>query len=480
MALRTAQQYVESLRDGRNVYMLGEKIDDVTTHPNTSASVQHCSNVFSLALDPDYQDLFTVKENGDRISRYFSFPKNPEDLETRRHLIGVHTGLARGQLNLTKAIGSDALMATVVTAHQIKEKTGNADYSNRIEEYIRWVKAEDPTVICALTDTKGDRSRRPHEQAEPDVYVHIVERRTDGIVVRGAKAHTTASLTSNEIFVAPTRAMGEQDADYAVAFAVPANAPGLHMICRPMLTAEASQFDNPISSRNPEGESVTVFDDVFVPWERVFLAGEWQFAGMLAVSFANFHRFTGVSYRPAIGDLMVGAAQLIADYNGLARAPHIRDKIASLVKYTEMIRACAIAAAQNPHIEPPGIALPNVVYTNIGKHHFADSFHEAVRVLQDIAGGLVITTPVEADLKNPQTGDYIRKYLVGKDGVPTEDRLKLFHFIRDLTASDFGGYALVGTLHGEGPQAAQNMALMADYDIARCVQLVKDGIGIVD
>ena len=478
MALRTAKQYIESLRDGRVVYVQGMKVADVTTHPNMKITVDHCANVFELQADPKYRDLFTVEENGERISRYFAFPKTPVELEKRRQMIDTHTTLGRGQLNLTKAIGSDALMAATVVAHQMKEKLGKPEYSQRLEEYVKWVKKHDPTIVAAVTDVKGDRSKRPHEQADPDLYVHIVERRKDGVVVRGAKAHTTASPTANEIIFIPTRAMTEKDAEYAVAFSIPANTKGIKLICRPMLSSDASKFDNPVSGHNLEGESVTVLDDVFVPNERLFMAGEWQFAGLLAHSFANFHRFTGVSYRPPLGDLLIGAAALIAQYNGVDKAPHIRDKIIKLIQYTEMIRACAISAAALPHTEPPGIAMPNVTYTNVGKHHFANSFHEAVRLLQDIAGGLVITTPIEADLLNPETGPYIRKYLAGVKGVSTEDRLRAFHFIRDLTASDFGGYALVGTLHGEGPQAAQNIAVLSEYDIKRCVELVKKACGI--
>ena len=326
MGLRTQEQYVESLRDGRTVYIMGRKVEDVTTDPNLQITVGHCSNVFSLAHDPEYRDLFSVEYEGERISRYYAFPQNSRDLETRRQLIGVHTGVARGQLNLIKAIGSDAMMALTVTAEVVKKAGGSSEYVGRVADYVKWVRQTDPAVVVAQTDVKGDRALRPHEQDDPDMYVRIVEERPDGIVVRGAKAHTTSSVTANEIIVPPTRAMVEQDKDYAVAFAVPANAEGLKLICRPMPSIEVSAFDNPISRHNLEVETVTVFDDVFIPKERVFLQGEWQAAGTLANTFTNFHRFTGVSYRPPLGDLLIGAAQLVADYNGIGNLGHIREK----------------------------------------------------------------------------------------------------------------------------------------------------------
>ena len=478
MALRAKKDYIKSLQDGREVWVLGEKIPDITTHTLTKIAVEHCANTFDLQQDASERDLFTVVEDGEPISRYYAFPQTSDDLEKRRQLIDRHTEIGRGQLNLTKAIGSDGLMAATVTAHRVKTGGGSDVYSKRLEEYVRHVKKNDLAVVTAMTDVKGDRGKRPHEQADPDMYVRIVERRKDGVVVRGAKAHTSASLAGNDILALPTRAMTEKDADYAVAFSIPANTKGLKLIMRPMPPHDFSTWDNPISSKNLEGESVTVFDDVFVPNERLFLAGEWQAAGLLAQSFANFHRFTGVSYRPTIGDLLVGATQLVAEHNGVAKAPHIRDKVAQLIKYTEMIRACAIAAARYPHTEPPGIAMPNVVYTNVGKHHFADSFYEAVRVMHDVAGGLVTTVPMEVDWNHPEIGPYLKKYLAGNAAVPTEHRVRLMHFIRDLTASDFGGYTMIGTIHGEGPQAAQNIALMADYDVNRCVGLVKKAMGI--
>ena len=474
MALRTVDQYLASLRDGRTVYVQGEKVDDVTTHPIMQINVGHSANIYALAARPELAEVFTMPspDTGEPVSRYFMQPKNPEEVALRGRLIEEHTRQDHSTLNLTKVVGTDSLMALTVTAAHLDRDLGTT-YRERVRSYLAHCRENDLSMALAQTDAKGDRSLRPHEQADPDLYVRIVERRSDGIVVRGAKAHTTASVATNEIIVIPTRVMGADEADYAVAFAVPANTPGLIMICRPTGSVEQDPRDFPISRFNIETESLTVFEDVFVPWDRVFLAGEYQYAGLLANTFGTIHRFTGVSYKPPIGDMLIGAAQLVAEYNGVGNVAHIREKVTKLIQYTEMIRACGKTAALEAQIEPlTRMAIPNPVYTNIGKAHFASQFHESCRLLQDIAGGLTITMPGAADWDNPDLRPYIEKYLAGKAGIPTEQRLRLYALIRDLTASDFGGYNYVVTLHGEGSLAAQALALHREYDVDRCKNLV--------
>lgn len=474
--LRTAEQYKESLKDGRAVYLGGERVKDVTTHPILQIPVDHSAEIYRLAEIPELTGLFTAPLEGEPVSRYFLIPKSGQDLLLRRDLIEETTRRCGGTLNIVKAIGSDALFALTLIAARMDRELGTS-YVQRVETYLRYCRQKDLALAVAQTDVKGDRSLRPHQQPDPDLYLRVVDRRADGIVVRGAKAHTTQGPVVNEIIAIPTRAMGEEDKEYAVAVAVPANTKGLKFICRPTIPAEASLFDNPVSRRYIETESLTVFEDVFVPWERVFLCGEWPFAGPLAITFATFHRFTAVSYKPPIGDLFIGAAQLIAEMNGVDKASHIREKIAKLITYTEIIRACGKAAALDCQIVE-GIAVPNPTMTNVGKYHFASQFHEAIALLQDIAGGLSITVPSEKELRNPETRAYLEKYLVGRSGFKAEDRLKVFHLIRDLTASDFGGYNLVVSLHGEGSQQAQLITTYRDYDLERCKRLVKELLNI--
>jgi aromatic ring hydroxylase len=477
MGLRSAEQYLAGLRDHRVVLYGGEAVKDVTTHPALAIAAEHGATVFDYAAESP--DLFTYdSEYGEISSAYFKIPRSSQDLLRRAALIEETTRRCRSTFNIIKAVGTDALDALHVVAARM-DRDLHSSYRERVRDYHRHCAVNDLSMALAQTDVKGDRGKRPHEQANPDAFVRIVERRSDGIVVRGAKAHTTMAPVVDELIVIPTRALSEADRDYAVAFAIPPETPGVKMICRTIGDKSLSPFDYPVSRRNVEIESLTLFADVFVPWERVFLAGEWEWAGPLATTFAQFHRFTGVSYKPPIGDLFVGAAQLVAEWNGVADASHVREKITRLIHYTETIRACGKAAAlEAGSVE--GIALPDPVFTNVGKHHFASQFHEAVRLLQDLAGGLAITAPSEKDYLNPAVRAELDRYLAGAKSVPAEWRLRLFHLIRDLTASDFGGYNLVVTLHGEGSLQTQLLTSYREYDLERPKALVRAILGLAD
>jgi len=474
MGLKTQSQFLQSLKDGRNVWYDGKKVDDVTTHPILSIFVNHWSLVYKAQEDPNVRNIFVKKDPkyGD-MSMFYNIPRGTEDLLARRRVIETTTAYCNGQFNIVKAIGTDAMFAMMSTCSQIDKKHETKYYDNVMKLYDRCVR-EDLGHAVAQTDVKGDRGLRPHEQADPDMYVHIVDRKSDGIVVRGAKVHTTGPQAVHEIIAIPTRSLLPEEKDYAVAFSIPANDKNVKMISRPSAPKEWGEFDYPLSTTAVAQETLTVFDNVFIPNERIFMAGEVEFAGDLAKLFALWHRFTAISYKPPIGDQLVGAAQLIAEYNGVDKAPHIRNKIVKLIQYVEMIRACSKAAAMDYKKMPMDIAAPNPVFVYIGKFHMANNFHEAAKTLQDVAGGLTVTQPTFRDLENPETQKYIEKYLAGKKGVPTRDRLKLFNFIRDLTASTYsGGYNYVLSVHGEGSLEAQIIGTYTDYDIKRCVDYVK-------
>lgn len=465
MGLRSVGEYLAGLRDGRRVFVTGRKVADVTEDPMLRITVDHSAEVFALAARPELRGLFvfTDPDLGEATSAYFRIPRSAAELRARGDLIEENTRLQRSTFNITKAVGTDVLLALLVVAAEVDRELGTA-YLERVRRYRNDCAGRDVTMALAQTDVKGDRGRRPSAQADPDLYVRVVRRTAEGMVVRGAKAHTTAAPVADELIVIPTRALEEADRDYAVAFATPLNAPGLTMICRPITAPDASTFDHPISRRNIEIESLTVFDDVFVPWERVFLCGEWQFAGRLATMFATFHRYTAVSYKPPLGELLAGAAALAAEYHGVERGATVRGKVARLAMYPALIRAARLAAASECRFES-GIAVPHAGYTNAGKFYFASQFHDAVALVQDLAGGLVVTAPTKADLDHPETGALIEKYLAGVKGVAGRQRLALMHLIRDLTASDFGGYNLVVTLHGEGSMEAQLLAAYRESEI---------------
>lgn len=469
--LRSAEQFIDGLRDDRGVYVDGERVADVTEHPGLRIAADHGANVYELAADEAHRDLFVCERGGEPVSRYFEPLVSADALGRRARLIEEHTRRGRSTLNLTKAVGSDALNALTAVGAVMGE-AGHDEYPARIAAYLDRCAREDLSVVLAQTDVKGDRRLRPHQQADPDLHVRIVERTADGIVLQGAKAHTTMAPVADELIVLPTRSMGPEDAAYAVAVAVPIATEGLKMICGPLPDAQASSWEAPVSRRNAEIESLTVFDRVFVPWERVFLAGEHGFAGQLATTFATYHRFTAIAYKLPFAELLLGCAVLVARANGTLGASHVRDKLASLVQYGQLLRACVECAGSHALPAPGGQVLPASVYTNVGKHHFASRFHEMIGLVQDLAGAFTITAPGKADLDGAETGPLVRKYLAGVEDFDPELRLRLFHLIRDLTASEFGGYNQIVTLHGEGSLQAQVMQTLRDADLSGPVDAV--------
>ena len=464
MPLRTPQQYLESLRDGRRVFYRGQRVEDVTRHPVIGVAARHAAIDYEMAEGEAFRDLAVV----DGRSRYYAVPRNADDLLARSKLIEEATRLGGTLVVLIKEIGTDALFGLTLVCAEVDKRLGTG-YLERVRAFHERCATADLALAVAQTDVKGDRGLSPSEQAakcHPDAYLRVVERRPDGIVVRGCKAHTSVSTNANEIIVLPTRAMAEADADYAVAFAVPADAPGLTMIASPHggTVAEKNAFEHPISAQHKMMETLTVFDDVFVPNERVFLAGEWQAAGPLALTFVEFHRFTAVSYKLPLVDALVGTALLLAEYNGIERAGHVRDKLAWLIAYAEGLRALTETAARRCRVQGPGVAVPDPMTVNTAKLHFASNYHQAVARVQDIAGGLLVTYPAEEDLRSAELGPLVRRYLGGKLGVDVEARLRAINLAADLTASDFGAYQEVLAVHAEGSIEAEKLTILRNYD----------------
>ncbi len=471
MGLKTADEYKASLKDDRVVYYKGERVTDVTTHPELSVCVNTMAIDYEMAENPEYRDLAVVydEELGEEINRYYYRPQNGDDLLKAFELIVASTRMGDGFIPLAHDIGADALNAISLTTNVM----GDPQYIERIEAYRTYLKKHDLAVVTAMTDVKGDRMLRPSDpgQAHPDYYVHVVDRTDEGIIVRGAKAHITGAPYSNEIFVIPSRAMTEADADYAVAFAIPVNTPGIKMVCRPF-KAHISPLEFP--TRRPirvHTDALIIFDDVLVPWERVFLCGEWQHVATLVYSFALLHRRTGCAYRIPMSEQLVGVAKAIAEYNGIAKAPHVREKLIDLVIYLETLRSLSYAACLD-YVTYGGIAVPNLVSTNIAKYYFANEYHRVVKIVQDLAGGLLVTAPTYKDYQHPDLHDDIDKYLGAKAGIPTEHRLRMFDLIRRLTGADRETIAL----HGEGSLQAQRMTILAEAKeiLARCQRMAEE------
>jgi len=462
MGLRTAEQYKASLRDGRAVFFRGDKVADVTAHPVIGIAVEHAALDYRMAEDPQYRELAVVREGADEYSRYYHLPRNGDDLLKRSALIAAATREGATLVVLIKEIGTDALLALHIIGERMAA-AGKPEYRERIHKFYRHCRDNDLAIAVAQTDVKGDRSLGPTQQEHPDYYVRVVEERPDGVVVRGAKVHTSVSTNTNEVIVLPTRAMRSEDKAYAIGFALPMNTPGLKMIASPHGSSKKNPFEHPISARHKMMETLTVFDDVFVPRERIFLNGEIDFAGLLALTFVRFHRFTAVSYKLPLLELLAGAGAAIAEANGISRAGHVRDKLTHLAAYHTTVRGLIEHAARTCTLED-GIAVPNTLLTNVAKYHFAHNYHQGVQIVQDLAGGLLVTAPAEEDLKSEATREYVLKYMGGAKGFDAEKRLRLLNLISDLTSSEYGGYQEVLAVHAEGGFEAEKLQAYREYD----------------
>lgn len=477
MALRSPEEYVQSLRDDRIVYFGGKLVPDVTEHPVISRAIRHASVDFELAEDPQIRPLAVV-DASDPFSRYFLEPTSTADLADRARLIETATSRCHTLVPLIKEIGTDALFALRRIGRALDASLGTNERSSRIGAFFDHCRDGDLAMSVAQTDVKGDRSRGPSAQTNPDSYLRIVERRPDGIVVRGAKVHTSCTPNTNELIVLPTRAMGPDDSDWAVSFAVPVATPGLRLVASPYGAHAGDAFDSPISAHRLMMETTTIFDDVFVPNERIFLDGQHEFAGPLALAFVDYHRFTAIAYKLPLVDALVGSAALMADMNGIAKAAHVRDKLTSLISYAETLRALVETSAARGTPDDAGIFVPDPLIVNIAKSHFAHGYHHALQQVQDLSGGLLVTAPGGADFDDPDIGPMLDSLLGGRDGVGGRERIRTLNMVSDLTTREFGGYHAVLAIHAEGSLEAEKMMIARSYDPSRVISYARRLAGI--
>ena len=464
MGLRTAAGFLEGLRDGREVYYRGERVPVVTEHPELGVAARHAAIDFQLAEDVKARELAVYCEGTEKYSAYYKIPRDAKDLMARSKLVELGTSEGATLVLLVKEIGTDALLALRRVLGRNKEAQGLA----RLEAFYQNCRKRDLALAVAQTDGKGDRSKRPSEQSDPDLYVRVVEKRADGIVVRGAKVHTSCTPYVDEVIVLPSRSMAAADGPWSVAFAVPAATKGLRLYCSDFLHGTDDAFTRPISTKHKMIETLTVFDDVFVPWERVFFEGRPDLAGATALTFVEFHRFTAVSYKLPLLDALVGAGIAVAKANGIDRAGHVRDKLTWLGGYAETVRGLTELAALRCEMEE-GIAFPHVFTTNMAKWTFARDFHRALETVQDLAGGLLATGPAGADWASAEVRPVLEKYLRG--AWPADRRLALLNLVGELTTRLYGGYQAVLAIHAEGSIEAEKLAMFRAYDPTRAVSL---------
>ncbi len=477
--MRTKQEYIDSLKELNTVvYAFGEKLDNFVDHPLIKPHVNAAAMTYEMAHDPEFEDLVTATSHltGKKVSRFTHIHQSAEDLVRKVKMlraISQRTGSC-----YQRCVGFDGINALYATTYDIDQKHGT-NYHERMKEYVKHLQETDNMVCGAMTDPKGDRGLSPSKQDDPDMYVRIVEKNDEGIVIRGAKAHQTGVVNSHEVLIMPTVALTEEDQDYAVSCAIPVDAPGvIHIFGRQ--SNDTRKFDE-MDQGNAcfgvvGGEALTVLNDVFVPWEKVFMCGEHDFAGSLVERFACYHRQNYGGCKGGVSDIIVGATAAIADMNGVARASHIRDKIVEMMHLTETVYCCSIACSSQGSPTPSGAYFVDPMLANVGKLNITRVIYEVSRISHDIAGGLLATLPSEKDLKHPEIGKYVEKYFKGKADVPTEERYRIVRLLENMT----GGTALVESMHGAGSPQAQRVMILRQGNLPHKVALARKLAGIED
>ena len=490
MALKTAQEYIDSLRELKTrVYMFGEKIENWVDHPMIRPSINCVAMTYALAQDPQYADLMTVDSSltGKKINRFTHLHQSTEDLMNKvkmQRLLGQKTASC-----FQRCVGMDAFNAVFSTTYETDEKYGT-NYHENFKKFLTFVQDNDLTVDGAMTDPKGDRSKAPSQQADPDMYVHVVERREDGIVVCGAKCHQTGSINSHWHIFMPTVSMSENDKDWAVSFACPTDAEGMYMIYgRQSCDTRKMEEDASIDVGNAKfggQEALVVLDHVFIPNEYIFLNGEYEFAGMIVERFAGYHRQSYGGCKVGVGDTLIGATALAAEYNGVEKASAVKDKLIEMTHLNETLFCCGIACSAQGFKTKAGNYQIDLLLANVCKQNVTRFPYEIVRLAEDVAGGLVVTMPAAVDFesdtvvgRNGETiGEICNKFFAAREGVKTEDRQRIMRFIENLCL----GAAAVGyrteSMHGAGSPQAQRIMIARQGNIQGKKQLAKDIAGI--
>jgi 4-hydroxybutyryl-CoA dehydratase/vinylacetyl-CoA-Delta-isomerase len=481
MAVRTGAEYVASLKELHlEAHIMGEEVGALPDHPLVAPSVRAVAATYDCAHDDESRSLFRVRSSlsGEEINRFTHLHQSKEDL-INKVLMQRHCG------NVTcccfqRCVGLDAANAVFSVTYECDQEHGT-DYHRRFREYWARVQSQDLVVDGAMTDPKGDRGKRPRDQADPDLYLRVVARPKDGVVVRGAKLHQTGMLNSHEIIVMPTISMRQGEEDWAICFALPTNTKGIRYVYGRQVS-DTRKLEEPnldVGNVRFGGQEVmTVFEDVFVPEERIFLNGEVDQSGKLVERFAAYHRQSYGGCKVGVGDVLIGATALIARMNGVEGASHIRDKLVEMIHLNETMFSAGIACSALGHPTLAGNYEIDMLLANVCKLNVTRFPYELARLATDIAGGLLGTMPSAKDLQDPVTGPYIRKYLAAAEGVEVTDRMKVLRLIENLVAGAGAVAYLIESMHGAGPPTAQRIMIGRQADLEGKINLAKRLLGI--
>lgn len=476
--ITTGEQYIESLRGRKlKVYLFGELVDDPVEHPMIRPSINAVAESYDLAQRHPELGAAQSSLTGRTVNRFLHIAESAEDLVKQNKMqrrLGQLTGTC-----FQRCVGMDALNALHSVTFDIDEAHGTP-YHARFNEFVTDMQRAGYVIGGAMTDVKGDRSRAPHEQNDPDLYVHVTRRTDDGVYISGAKAHQTGCINSHWLVVMPTIRLGEQDRDYAIVGALPVDSEGITYVYGRQSCDTRSMEGGDLDAGNAGyagQEAMIVFDDVFIPVERIFMDGEYEFAATLVERFTCYHRRSYVC-KSGVGDVLIGAAATIADYNGVDNASHIRDKLVEMNHLNETIYSTGIASSYQAEKLKSGVFINDDMIANVCKHHVTKIPYEIGRLAQDLAGGLMVTLPSQKELEHPELGDIIRKYLKGRKEIATEDRMRVLRLIENMTLGRNAVGYLTESMHGAGSPQAQRIQIARQMQLEFKKQLAKTLAGI--
>ena len=475
--MRTSEHYLEDLRRMKqNIHMGGElvKRDD----PRIIPGINVMQITFDMASDPENAALFTTTSQYTKrkINRFCNISHSVEDLLNKQKMIRIGTRLSG--FCIQRCMGTDTINALSVVTKEIDDAHGT-EYYQRFVEYIKNYQKKDQIAAAVQTDAKGDRSKRPHEQVDPDLYVRVVGKNKDGIIVRGAKEDITMASYCDELIVLPTRTLTSEEKQWAVSFAIPADWDKVHIINRASAPRERKFLKAPLNTHG-SSDAMVVFDDTFIPWDRVFMCGEYEFGGRMALAFAASHRHSYCGCKPAVEDVIMGLIALTAEYYGLEDKSHIREKLAHLAGIAELIYAAGIAAAIESTKASSGTQVPDAIYANVGRRLAGENTYASWGMVADVAGGFPVTMPFEEDYYDRKIGPLINKYTMRNPKVSAENIHRLQRTLSDYLSSSWAGVWQVADVHGGGSPVMETIAILSNYNFEERKKIVKRLAGIKD
>jgi 4-hydroxybutyryl-CoA dehydratase/vinylacetyl-CoA-Delta-isomerase len=470
--------YLKSISN-RNlkIYLMGKLVDNPLEHPIIRPSIEAMAETYELAVQEPELASVVSPYTGEAINRFLHIAQSSEDLYLQNKMqrkLGQLTGTC-----FQRCVGMDAFNALHSVTYEIDEKYESSYHLNFLN-FLTEMHQSNLVVGGAMTDVKGDRSKLPHEQEDQDLYLRIVDRNKDGVFVKGAKAHQTGCINSHWMVVMPTLRLTDNDKDYAIVGAIPVDAKGITYIygrqsCDTR-SMEPGEYD--VGNKYFAGqEAMVIFDNVFIPNKYIFMDGEYDFASMLVERFTTYHRRSYVC-KAGVGDVLIGAAATIAEYNGVEEASHIKDKIVEMNKLNETIYATGIASSLQGNITKSGNFINDDLLANVCKQHVTKETFEIGRLAQDLAGGLVGSMPSGIDFNEGEMSDDLKKYLKGKEDINAEDRVKILRLIENMTLGRNAVAYLTESLHGAGSPQAQRVQIRRRVDLEEKKDFAKKLSGV--